>query len=1341
MSTFFIKARKGIARRFFCIIIAFSMSFGLSLSIFNNVAAAIVNKSGTISSNEIWTSDNVYYVIGDISIASSVTLTIQAGTIVKMGQYRQIIANGVLDVQGTSGSPVIFTSFKDDSHGGDTNGDGSATSPAAGDWYQIAFNGTSSGSSVQYATIQYAGYNYNRGIYINGSSPTIANSLITRNTTYNIYLSSSNATITGNTSSYASYGIYVSGGSPTISNNNFNNNTSYGVYKAAAPTLIAENNWWGDATGPYHPTSNPSGIGNRVSDNVDFTPWLTSPVTPADTIPPATIVSLSARTGSNSGEVRLSWVAPGDDGYAGIASTYIVRYSTSLITTEINWSAATDASGEPAPTAALTVQSMTITGLEPGRRYFFAIRTQDEALNLSSISNSPSATASSTDDKSMAYSGSASLYESANIEMRQIQTNTVDVITSGGSSAIIDGAEKLLLIDDKIDDLSKAVGDKLGGYDGKIGADFIFSGAEKLIEDTSQSGVNYAVGQTLQSVNNQTKTDHASFNTWIASHNVTWGPTYNQLVIMYEDTILDRYESEPVGSIGTKFPYLGTGTMEGGVNSFDIVATIAKIIGTLITVLLIAGLIISLASLAGVSLGGAIPAILAAIPVLIEFFSWVKFSMSMFNLLLALSIWAAGVGITGPSVAIKHADAIQTFEVLLPSASGKYFDQFSTKVNIRGDQLSETTSLHNADSQAASPLVQTVIYGADGHVVNIFTDQPTIKANGVSSISNNLSLRPGKYRVVSLVSTRDTIGLASTNVNTFEIQSAQPQLLAELSESQLTQGQAIEATISVSNSSTTNSANLTLIAWIQEDGQKPTVWQFTLGPSGQRTFTFSGVPNGTGAGAVKIGVSDGMNTLADETLPFVVGQGVSVAANLIPAELYPPSSNVVVPVHLINAGTESTTATISLKTYQKDNPGTILYTDEHNVNLSAASEQTINTTWLPAASPERYQTIVYLNNDPINIYDFIVEASDTLFVLAYPDQTNHSVSDEVSLYFDVTNSEMVYTGVPIVANIILPNGTQEDLVLSTTNEGRYQATYSPLMSGTFTLQTQITAPAMRVVYKNSYFFADQTSSLVPSYTGSLVLNSLSTISFTVKNEHGISLGGVNVALQNASEAVSGITDINGQIDLAVKPASLASYQLVLTKSGYTDATSNIPVEQPPDITAPSLFLIAPEETNQSTQDVQGVTEPGVTLTVEGALVNVDENGYFSTNVALAEGDNLIQATATDSSENTTLASTHIFLDSIPPTLTISNPDEGSQVEGNAVEITGFAEVEAVITVNGMVKIQSSPGDFGIWVYLEPGDNTLEIKATDEAGNIITVIRNVTSVHPMQYSIFLPFIRR
>lgn len=110
----------------------------------------------------------------------------------------------------------------------------------------------------------------------------------------------------------------------------------------------------------------------------------------ADTSAPAATVNLVAATGSAAGTVELSWIASGDDATTGTASTYVVRYNTTTIT-EANWPASSDVSGEPSPSPAGSVESMTVTGLMPGRQYYFAIETQDEVPNTSGISNSPRA--------------------------------------------------------------------------------------------------------------------------------------------------------------------------------------------------------------------------------------------------------------------------------------------------------------------------------------------------------------------------------------------------------------------------------------------------------------------------------------------------------------------------------------------------------------------------------------------------------------------------------------------------------------------------------------------------------------------------------------------------------------------------------------------------------------------------------------------------------------------------------------------------------------------------------------------------------------------------------------
>ena len=77
-------------------------------------------------------------------------------------------------------------------------------------------------------------------------------------------------------------GIQCWGADPAIHFNNIEGNWGFGVYnEEPGITIDATDNWWGDSTGPYHPVANPGGLGDPVSDDVDFDPWLTSPYIPS----------------------------------------------------------------------------------------------------------------------------------------------------------------------------------------------------------------------------------------------------------------------------------------------------------------------------------------------------------------------------------------------------------------------------------------------------------------------------------------------------------------------------------------------------------------------------------------------------------------------------------------------------------------------------------------------------------------------------------------------------------------------------------------------------------------------------------------------------------------------------------------------------------------------------------------------------------------------------------------------------------------------------------------------------------------------------------------------------
>lgn len=112
----------------------------------------------------------------------------------------------------------------------------------------------------------------------------------------------------------------------------------------------------------------------------------------ADDIPPAPITNLSVLSGwcgtYNNPRIGIAWAAPGDDGTTGTADHYEIRYATNPIN-EGNWQQATLVTGPPAPASPGTQQNDYVTGLEPGVAYWFAIRTYDDAGNLSPVSNCP----------------------------------------------------------------------------------------------------------------------------------------------------------------------------------------------------------------------------------------------------------------------------------------------------------------------------------------------------------------------------------------------------------------------------------------------------------------------------------------------------------------------------------------------------------------------------------------------------------------------------------------------------------------------------------------------------------------------------------------------------------------------------------------------------------------------------------------------------------------------------------------------------------------------------------------------------------------------------------------
>ncbi len=101
---------------------------------YNGIFVETINEvSGVID----WSEIEVPFVIDDndwwinsgavLNLANNIVLKFRSGS-------AMVLHDGTSNIPNYNGSGVVFTSYKDDNYGGDTNGDGMSTSPVNGDW-------------------------------------------------------------------------------------------------------------------------------------------------------------------------------------------------------------------------------------------------------------------------------------------------------------------------------------------------------------------------------------------------------------------------------------------------------------------------------------------------------------------------------------------------------------------------------------------------------------------------------------------------------------------------------------------------------------------------------------------------------------------------------------------------------------------------------------------------------------------------------------------------------------------------------------------------------------------------------------------------------------------------------------------------------------------------------------------------------------------------------------------------------------------------------------------------------------------------------------------------------
>ncbi len=206
------------------------------------------------------------YVWSLIRIGGQGTLVIAPGHTFKFWGLGIWADHGRLVAVGTAVNKITFTSASDP--------------PGPENWQGISIPYATADSTIlDHCIIRYATYgilSYTPLMRVSNTTVDHCRFGIETNRSVDI----NNTKIFANTTGI----MCISGGNPIINYCEIHDNTDYAIFNSLNNYWInAENNWWGDSTGPRDTSDvdtlyNPFGLGDRVSDHVDYEPWLDNPI-------------------------------------------------------------------------------------------------------------------------------------------------------------------------------------------------------------------------------------------------------------------------------------------------------------------------------------------------------------------------------------------------------------------------------------------------------------------------------------------------------------------------------------------------------------------------------------------------------------------------------------------------------------------------------------------------------------------------------------------------------------------------------------------------------------------------------------------------------------------------------------------------------------------------------------------------------------------------------------------------------------------------------------------------------------------------------------------------------
>jgi hypothetical protein len=678
-------------------------------------------------------------------------------------------------------------------------------------------------------------------------------------------------------------------------------------------------------------------------------------------------------------------------------------------------------------------------------------------------------------------------------------------------------------------------------------------------------------------------------------------------------------------------------------------------------------------------------------------------------MLLAFNVSFSAEVRASPEVINRHQSAMQD---LRNKVSSLTTNPSNSSFQLTGKTNKDKFDVSVAFTEPEHPsIAQVQLFRADGRLLDI-VDLESVE--GDQGLSTEWTMPPGNYWVVGT-----TLGQEDREVHSLYAQ-VDDQLITidlELNDQIVSLGEPIAALVTLTNHDAAPAEDLQVVLQTLE-GDLFHLWMVDLAPGEVATFQHEFVLQQAGGTVLRAAASSHEGSLVFADQPFIVGNGPAVGLTIDNAPSTVQAGEPITwTITAVNAGDEPASVPVMLQIY--DENFQLLGTADENLMLSPGANSTFSLTPVQAAEPGKYRAFLYLGGQLYSTQDLIVEADGALFTILNADPIQSDILAPVSITINVQDELYHPIDAELNLSVLAPDGSTSNLLIQHDTTGTYSAIYTPVISGTYSIEALTHKDHYMGTSNQAYFSAGFPGLLFPSTQDQIILGQTQEITISVSNEFDIPVSGAMLIISGTQSMASGKTDMIGNARLFVTPVSNEQLTLQVKKAGYANTVTSLPVEVASDTTPPMLTFTAPSITNNPMLDISGRTEPNAALFVLGQAVQVSTSGGFTTTVTLHEGSNAITASASDPTLNTTHITKTVVLDSIPPGLNVSTPSHGFVSAQKVIFVSGTTTGASLVLANDRLLTLHPDGQFSGWIVMDKiGENMLNIVAFDQAGNFI-----------------------